>query len=92
MTFPEDRGYRLGYVRWSLCSGHFQHSHNDDAREKPRSETLPVHLESDQWGVVILGQNGNHGSWVKCAISVEYCETHILVTLTVMSGLGSSFD
>jgi hypothetical protein len=44
--FLEGGGYRFGYVRWSLCSGHFQHSHSEDPREKPRSETLPTHLGS----------------------------------------------
>jgi hypothetical protein len=44
--FPKGGGYRLGYVRWSLCSGNFQHSSSEDPREKPRSETLPTHLES----------------------------------------------
>jgi hypothetical protein len=43
--FPEGRGYRFGYVRWSLCSGHSQHSHSEVPREKPR-ETLPTHLGS----------------------------------------------
>jgi hypothetical protein len=52
--FPEGGGYMLGYVRWSLCSGHFQHSHSEDPREKPHSETLLVHLGCDQWGVAIL--------------------------------------
>jgi hypothetical protein len=47
-----------------------------------RSETLLVHLGSDQWGVMILGQKGNHSSWVKCATSqpngtfVEYVNVH----------------
>jgi hypothetical protein len=44
--FPEGRGYMYGYVRWSLCSGYFQHSHSEDPREKPRSETLPTHFGS----------------------------------------------
>jgi hypothetical protein len=26
--FPEGGGYGFGYVRWSLCSGHLQHSHS----------------------------------------------------------------
>jgi hypothetical protein len=37
--FPQSRGYRLGYVRWSICGGHFQHPHSDDPREKPCSDT-----------------------------------------------------
>jgi hypothetical protein len=36
-----------------------------------RSETLLDHLSSDQWRVMISGQNGNHNLWVKCATSVE---------------------
>jgi hypothetical protein len=79
-------------IRWTLCNGHFQHSHSDDPREKPRSETLLVHLGSDQWGVAILGQKGNHGSWVKCATFAECYETNISAVLTVKSGLGILFD
>jgi hypothetical protein len=26
---------------------HFQHLHNEDCREKPRSETLAIHLRSE---------------------------------------------
>ena len=26
---------------------HFQHLHNEDSREKPRSETLSIHLRSE---------------------------------------------
>jgi hypothetical protein len=80
------------YARWSLCNGHFQHSHSEDPREKPRSETLLGHLGSDQWRVMISRQNGNHYSWVKCATSTECYETDISVVLTVMSGQGSSID
>jgi hypothetical protein len=36
-----------------------------------RSDTLPGHLGSGQWGVALLGQRGNHGSWVKCATFAE---------------------
>jgi hypothetical protein len=36
-----------------------------------RSETLLGHLGSDQWRVMIFGQNGNHDLWVKCATSAE---------------------
>jgi hypothetical protein len=92
MGFPKGRGYRFGYVRWSLCSGHFHHPHSEDPREKPRSDTLPDHLGSDQWGVALLGKKGNHGSWVKCATSVECYEIDMLAVLTVKSGLGILFD
>jgi hypothetical protein len=77
----------LRYVRWSLYSGHFQQSHSEDSREKPCSETLQVHLGSDQWGAIILGQKGNHNSWVKCTTSAECYQTDISVMLTVKSGL-----
>jgi hypothetical protein len=91
-VFLEGGGYRFGYARWSLCSGHFQHPHSDDPREKPRSDTLSDHLRSDQWGVALLGQKGNHDSWVKCATSAECNETNISAVLTVKSGLGILFD
>jgi hypothetical protein len=92
MAFPEGGGYRFGYVRWSLYSGHFQHPHSEDPREMPRSDTLPDHLRRDQWGVALLGQKGNNDSWVKCATSVKCYETDISVVLTVKSGLGILFD
>jgi hypothetical protein len=38
--FPKGEGYRFGYIRWSLCSGHFQHSHSEDPRENTHSETF----------------------------------------------------
>jgi hypothetical protein len=50
------------------------------------------HLGSDQWRVMISGQNGNHGSWVKCATSAECYETVILAVLAVMRGQGSFID
>jgi hypothetical protein len=37
-------------------------------------------------------QNGNHGSWVKCATSAEGNETDISAVLTVKSSLGILFD
>jgi hypothetical protein len=92
MTFSIGRSYRFWDVRWTLCSAHFQHLHSEDPRENPRSDTLPDHLGSDQWGVALLGQKGNHGSWVKCATSAECYETDISAVLTVMSGLGILFD
>jgi hypothetical protein len=89
---PEGRGYKFGYVRWSLCSGHFQHPHSEDPREKPRSDTLPDHLGSGQWGVALIGQKGNHDSWVNCATSPECNETDISAVLTVKSGIRILFD
>jgi hypothetical protein len=41
---------------------------------------------------MISGQNGNHGSWVKCATSAECYEADISAVLVVMSGQGSSID
>jgi hypothetical protein len=41
---------------------------------------------------VILGQKGDHGSWVMCATSAECYETDVSVVLTVKSGLGILFD
>jgi hypothetical protein len=38
------------------------------------------------------GQNGNHGSRVKCATSAEGNETDISAVLAVKSGLGILFD
>jgi hypothetical protein len=63
--------------------------HNEDSREKSRSETLPVHLGSGQWAVVILRRKGNHDSWVKCATSEECYEIDILVILMVKRALGA---
>jgi hypothetical protein len=54
--FPEDRVHRFGYIRRSLCNGHFLHPHSEDPRKKPRSDTLPDHLGSHQWGVALLGK------------------------------------
>jgi hypothetical protein len=69
----------------TLCSGHFQHLHNEDSREKPRSETLVIHLGSE-YGSSQPGLEVNHDSWVKCTTSVE-CKTDISVVLTVKSSL-----
>jgi hypothetical protein len=41
---------------------------------------------------MIPGQNGNYGSWVKCATSAEGIETDISAVLTVKSSLGILFD
>jgi hypothetical protein len=73
MAFPEGGGVGLERQMVSI-DGHFQHSHSGDPREKPRSETPLGHLGSDQWRVMISGQNGNHSSWVKCATSAECYE------------------
>jgi hypothetical protein len=51
---------------------------------------MPVHLESDQWGVMILGQN-YYDSWVKCATSVEGLSS-ISTMLMAKSDLGSLID
>jgi hypothetical protein len=57
-----------------------------------RNDTLPDHLGSDQWGVALLGQKGNHDSWVNCATSAECNEIDISVVLMVKSSLGILFD
>jgi hypothetical protein len=57
-----------------------------------RSDTVSDHLGRDQWGVALLGQKGNHGSWAKCATSVECNETDISVMLTVKRRLGILYD
>jgi hypothetical protein len=53
-TFSWGLSYRFWYVGWTLCSVHFHHPHSEDPREKPRNDTLPDHLGSDQWGVALL--------------------------------------
>ena len=57
-----------------------------------RSDALLGHLGSDQRRVMISGQKGNHGLWVKCATSAECLKTDISAVLAVMSGQGSSSD
>jgi hypothetical protein len=59
---------------------------------KASSETLLGHLGSDQWRVMISGQKGDHGLWVKCTTSTECLKTDISAVLAVMSGQGSSSD
>jgi hypothetical protein len=83
------RDLGTGIVPWLFPEGR---GIGEDPREKPCSETLLVHLGSDQWGDAILGQKGNHDSWVKCATSIECYETDISAMLTDMSGLGILFD
>jgi hypothetical protein len=43
---------------------HFQHLRSEDSREKPRSETLASHPESE-YGTCKPGLEGNHDSRVK---------------------------
>jgi hypothetical protein len=57
-----------------------------------RSDALLGHLGSDQWRVMISGQKGDHGLWVKCTTSAECMKTDISAVLAVMSGQGSSSD
>ena len=49
--FPEGRGIGFGmsYGLYVVAASVMA------PREKPRSETLPVHLGSEQWGVAIPG-------------------------------------
>jgi hypothetical protein len=57
-----------------------------ESLQRLRSDTLPGHLGSGQWGVALSMQKGDHDSWVKCATSAECYETDISAVLAVMSG------
>jgi hypothetical protein len=39
--------YKLVTLGVPYVVDHIQHSHNEDSREKPRSETLAIHLGSE---------------------------------------------
>jgi hypothetical protein len=60
--------------------------------QRLRSKALLGHLGSDQWRVMISGQKGNHGLWVKCTTSAECLKTDISAVLMVMSDQESSSD
>jgi hypothetical protein len=64
MLYPTNWSIRLGLRLMTLCSGHFQHSHSEDSKEKPCSETLAAHLGSE-YGTCKLRLEGNHDTWVK---------------------------
>jgi hypothetical protein len=65
--------------------GHFQHLYDEDSREKPRSETLVIHLRNE-YGSDQPRLEGNRDSWDRCATSAE-SKIDILVVLTVKSSL-----
>ena len=46
-ALPCSLDYKLVMVGVPYVVDHFQHLHNEDSREKPRSETLAIHLESE---------------------------------------------
>jgi hypothetical protein len=46
-AFPCSLDYKLVTVGVPYAVDHFQHLLNEDSREKPRSETLAIHLESE---------------------------------------------
>jgi hypothetical protein len=46
-ALPCSLGYKLVTVRVPYAVDHFQHLRNEDSREKPRSETLAIHLGSE---------------------------------------------
>jgi hypothetical protein len=46
-ALPCSLGYKLVTVGVPYAVDHFQHLRNEDFREKPRSETLSIHLGSE---------------------------------------------
>jgi hypothetical protein len=46
-ALPCSLDYKLVMVGVSYAVDHFQHLCNEDSREKPRSETLAIHLGSE---------------------------------------------
>jgi hypothetical protein len=46
-ALPCSLDYKLVTVGVPYAVDHFQHLRNDDSREKPRSETLAIHLGSE---------------------------------------------
>ena len=46
-ALPCSLDYKLVTVRVPYVVDHFQHLRNEDSREKPRSETLAIHLGSE---------------------------------------------
>ena len=46
-ALPCGLDYKLVTVGVPYAVDHFQHLHNEDSREKPRSETLAIHLGSE---------------------------------------------
>jgi hypothetical protein len=48
-ALPYSLDYKLVTVGVPYAVDHFQHLRNEDSREKPRSETLAIHLGSEYW-------------------------------------------
>jgi hypothetical protein len=46
-ALPYSLDYKLVTVGVPYAVDHFQHLRNEDSREKPRSETLAIHLGSE---------------------------------------------
>jgi hypothetical protein len=46
-ALPCSLDYKLVTLGVPYVVDHFQHLHNEDSREKPRSETLVIHLRSE---------------------------------------------
>jgi hypothetical protein len=46
-ALPCGQDYKLVTVGVPYAVDHFQHLRNEDSREKPRSETLAIHLGSE---------------------------------------------
>ena len=46
-ALPCSLDYKFGLRQMTLYSYHFQHLHSEDSREKPRSETLTIHVGSE---------------------------------------------
>ena len=46
-ALPCSLDYKLVMVGVAYAVDHFQHLRNEDSREKPRSETLAIHLGSE---------------------------------------------
>jgi hypothetical protein len=46
-ALPYSLDYKLVTLGVPYAVDHFQHSHIEDSREKPRSETLDIHLGSE---------------------------------------------
>jgi hypothetical protein len=46
-ALPYSLDYKLVTVGVPYAIDHFQHLRNEDSREKPRSETLAIHLGSE---------------------------------------------
>jgi hypothetical protein len=46
-ALPYSLNYKMVTLGVHYAVDHFQHLHNEDSREKPRSETIVIHLGSE---------------------------------------------